>query len=82
MYIADATRLTPVTRTALAQYDAQSLEDFFMTEHDFESMLLSETRPGRPICPLQQRKIRVLLQWIHDPAGDAAVQRTPKALSQ
>ena len=83
VYIADGIRLTPATRTALALYDARSLEDFCcMREHDFESMLLSETRLGRPICPLQQRKIHVLLQWIHDVANDTALQRAAKAFSQ
>ena len=64
--LADAVRLQPSTRAALCLYDATTLEDFcLMTELDFESMIVSEARHGRTICPLQQRKILVLLQWIH-----------------
>jgi len=34
-----------------------------MTYDDFDELVLTEARMGRPICPLQQRKLRVLLEW-------------------
>ncbi len=36
----------------------------FMTEEDFAEMVLLRARMNKPIPPLQQRKLRVLLNWV------------------
>eukprot|EP00984_Skeletonema_dohrnii_P005734 scaffold2026_cov117-Skeletonema_dohrnii-CCMP3373.AAC.7 len=36
----------------------------FMTDEDFAEMVLSRARMNMPIPPLQQRKLRVLLNWV------------------
>ena len=42
-----------------------TLEDFcLMTDEDFADLILTQARIGRPIPPLQQRKLRVILTWI------------------
>lgn len=62
--LCDAFRLSNNTRFALAAYDATTIEDFaFMTDSDFQGMVLSTSHIGRPIPPLQQRKVMVLLDW-------------------
>lgn len=56
--------ITEQSKYALRRYDATKLEDFcLMTDDDFDELVLTEARMGRPICPLQQRKLRVLLEW-------------------
>jgi hypothetical protein len=81
--VADAFRLTYETREALKSYDASTLEDFcLMTEYDFESMLITETRLQRPICPLHQRKVLVLLRWIHQVSEDSAVERAARQFTK
>mmetsp|Transcript_11595 Transcript_11595/g.23229 ORF Transcript_11595/g.23229 Transcript_11595/m.23229 type:complete len:185 (-) Transcript_11595:932-1486(-) len=35
-----------------------------MTDEDFAEMVLSRARMNKPIPPLQQRKLRVLLNWV------------------
>lgn len=65
LVLADAFRLNDATRAALTAYDAKCLEDFsLMTQHDFEGMVVFAARVERPLCPLQQRKVAVLLQWV------------------
>lgn len=56
--------ITEQSKYALRRYDATKLEDFcLMIDDDFDELVLTEARMGRPICPLQQRKLRVLLEW-------------------
>jgi hypothetical protein len=56
--------ITEQSKYALRRYDATKLEDFcLMTDDDFDELVLTEARMGRPMCPLQQRKLRVLLEW-------------------
>jgi hypothetical protein len=72
LLICDAFRLNESTRLALSEYDARTLEDFaFMTETDFQGMLVSASRLSRPLCPLQQRKVSVLLWWVHELVQDS-----------
>mmetsp|Transcript_17828 Transcript_17828/g.31907 ORF Transcript_17828/g.31907 Transcript_17828/m.31907 type:complete len:140 (-) Transcript_17828:35-454(-) len=35
-----------------------------MTEEDFADLVVSQVRIGRPLPPLQQRKLYVLLSWV------------------
>jgi len=66
VYLADAFRLSEGTRRALWEFDACTVEDFaLMTNRDLETMLVTEARLGHPLPPLQQRKIGVLLEWLH-----------------
>ncbi|KAL7555671.1 hypothetical protein ACA910_016340 [Epithemia clementina (nom. ined.)] len=67
MILARAMRLSTATQQTLATYDASTLEDFCcMTDADFSSMVVTDTRLGKPIPPLQQRKIRILHYWCLD----------------
>lgn len=66
LFVANALRLTEKSRVALAEYDAATLEDFsLMTDIELKSLFLTEARHGKPFPPLQQRKIKVLLHWVH-----------------
>jgi len=59
------------TRAALTAYDARTLEDFaMMTVDDFEEMTITAARLSRPLPPLQQRKVAVLLDWVHEIVED------------
>ena len=64
-YVCDSLRINERTRIALVEYDATTLEDLaYMTNDDLEGMLASAVRHDRPLCPLQQRKLVVLLWWV------------------
>lgn len=70
--VSDALRLNERTRTALVEYDATTLEDLaYMTNADYENMLATAARQNRPICPLQQRKVAVLMWWLRDLVKDS-----------
>ena len=78
--LADAFRLGENARLALTNYDARTLEDFsMMTTHDFESMLVNAARLHHPLCPLQQRKISVLLEWTRQMVEEYKEEKTLKA---
>ena len=63
--ICDCFRISDQSRYALRSFDASTLEDFsLMTDDDFADMVVTHARIGKPIPPLQQRKIRVLLTWV------------------
>ena len=63
--ICDIFRISEQSRYALRSFDAATLEDFcLMTDEDFADLILTQARIGRPIPPLQQRKLRVILTWI------------------
>ena len=63
--ICDVFRITEHSRYALRSFDAATLEDFsLMTDEDCADLILTQARVGRPIPPLQQRKLRVLLTWV------------------
>mmetsp|Transcript_34860 Transcript_34860/g.52225 ORF Transcript_34860/g.52225 Transcript_34860/m.52225 type:complete len:195 (-) Transcript_34860:133-717(-) len=63
--ICDVFRISEQSRHALRSFDCTVLEDFsFMTDEDFAEMVLSRARMNMPIPPLQQRKLRVLLNWV------------------
>ncbi|KAK1736149.1 hypothetical protein QTG54_013285 [Skeletonema marinoi] len=63
--ICDYFRISEQSRHALRSFDCTVLEDFsFMTDEDFAEMVLSRARMNKPIPPLQQRKLRVLLNWV------------------
>ena len=67
MVLAQGMRLSLETQHALVAYDAATLEDFcLMTQADFSSMVATDARLGRPIPPLQQRKLKILLAWCHE----------------
>jgi len=71
--LADAFRLNERTRAALEEYDATTLEDLaYMTNHDYEGMLASAARRNRPLCPLQQRKVAVLMYWVRNLVKDSS----------
>lgn len=71
--ICDELRLNARTKLALEEYDATTLEDLaYMTNEDFESMLATATRQGRAVCPLQQRKVAVLMWWVRNLVKDSA----------
>ena len=63
--ICDNFRISEQSRYRLREWDAASLEDFcLMTDEDYADFILSSARTtGKPIPPLQQRKLRVLLVW-------------------
>jgi len=70
--VCDELRINQRTKTALEEYDATTLEDLaYMTNQDFESMVATATRQNRPICPLQQRKIAVLIWWVRNLVKDS-----------
>ncbi len=57
--------ITEQSKYVLRIYDATKLDNFcLMTVDNFDELVLSEAHMGRPICPLQQRKLRVLLEWM------------------
>ncbi|KAL3773098.1 hypothetical protein ACHAW5_009529 [Stephanodiscus triporus] len=63
--ICDEFGIAEQSRYALRIFDATKLEDFsLMTNEDFDDLVRTQARMGRPICPLQQRKLRVLLSWV------------------
>ena len=63
--ICDCFRISDQSRYALRSFDASTLEDFsLMTDDDFADLVVTHARIGKPIPPLQQRKIRVLLTWV------------------
>mmetsp|Transcript_31605 Transcript_31605/g.60354 ORF Transcript_31605/g.60354 Transcript_31605/m.60354 type:complete len:216 (+) Transcript_31605:356-1003(+) len=63
--ICDVFRISEQTRYVLRTFDATTLEDFsFMTEEDFADLVVSQVRIGKPLPPLQQRKLFVLLSWV------------------
>jgi len=66
-YVSDALRISERTRRAMREYDVgTTLEDVaFSTFLDLESMILREASRGTPVPPLQQRKLSVLLWWVH-----------------
>lgn len=62
--ICEVFRINDRTTLALRCFDAATLEDFsLMTDEDFADLILTAARDGAPLPPLQQRKIRVLLNW-------------------
>ena len=70
--VCDQLRLNNRSQTALEEYDATTLEDLaFMTNEDYENMLATAARHNRPLCPLQQRKIAVLLWWVRNLVKDS-----------
>lgn len=74
--VCNAFRINHRTKTALEEYDATTLEDLaYMTDQDYEGMLATSARMNRPLCPLQQRKIVVLVWWVRDLVKDTAVFR-------
>lgn len=65
--VCEKLRLNERSRTALIEYDATTLEDLaYMTNRDYENMLATAARQNRPLCPLQQRKIVVLIWWVRN----------------
>ena len=63
--ICDAFRVSELSRYALESFDASTLEDFcLMTDEDFADLIVTQARLGKPIPPLQQRKLRILLSWV------------------
>ena len=63
--ICDCFRISEQSRYRLREWDAASLEDFcLMTDEDFADFIVSSARINKPIPPLQQRKLRVLLVWV------------------
>jgi hypothetical protein len=77
--ICDELRLNERTRTALIEYDATTLEDLaYMTDADYENMLATAARQNRPLCPLQQRKIAVVIWWLRDLVKDSATFKETK----
>lgn len=71
--VCDAFRINHRTKTALEEYDATTLEDLaYMTDQDYENLLATSARMNRPLCPLQQRKIAVLIWWVRDLVKDTA----------
>jgi len=63
--ICDLFRISEHSRYALRSFDAATLEDFsLMTDEDCADLILTQARIGRPIPPLQQRKLRVILTWV------------------
>jgi hypothetical protein len=81
--ICDELRLNERTRTALVEYDATTLEDLaYMTDGDYENMLATAARQNRPLCPLQQRKIAVVIWWIRDLVKDSAPFKEPTVIQK
>lgn len=72
--ICDVFRVSERTRYALRSFDAATLDDFsLMTDEDYADLVVTQARIGRPLPPLQQRKLRVLLTWVRSlPALDKA----------
>ena len=63
-HICEVFRVNERTTLALRCFDAATLEDFsLMTDEDFADLILLAARDGAPLPPLQQRKLRVLLNW-------------------
>ena len=63
-HICEVFRVNDRTTHALRCFDAATLEDFaLMTDEDFADLILTAARDGAPLPPLQQRKVRVLLNW-------------------
>lgn len=80
--VCDAFRVSERSRYALRTFDASTLEDFcLMTDEDYADMIVTQARVGRPVPPLQQRKLRVLLTWAQSLArekmGDVAATGAP-----
>ena len=62
--ICDEFGITERAMYALRTFDATRVEDFsLMTDYDFDDMVRTEAGAGRPLCPLKQRKLSVLLSW-------------------
>jgi hypothetical protein len=69
--ICDEFGITDQAKYALRKFDATRVEDFsLMTNDDFEDLVRTEAGMGRPLCPLQQRKLRVLLAWAQSLANE------------
>ncbi len=69
--VCDALRINNRTKAALEEYDATTLEDLaYMTDNDFDGMLATAARCSRPLCPLQQRKVAVLIWWVRNLVKD------------
>ncbi|KAL3827292.1 hypothetical protein ACHAXA_005038 [Cyclostephanos tholiformis] len=69
--ICDEFGITEQSKYALRKFDATRLEDFsLMTDEDFDDLVRTEAAMGRPLCPLQQRKLRVLLSWARSLANE------------
>lgn len=62
--ICDCFRISEETRYALRSFDASTLDDFsLMTDEDFADLIVRMACIGKPLPPLQQRKVSVLLSW-------------------
>mmetsp|Transcript_7119 Transcript_7119/g.16184 ORF Transcript_7119/g.16184 Transcript_7119/m.16184 type:complete len:204 (-) Transcript_7119:4-615(-) len=63
--VCDVFRISEESRYALRSFDAAALEDFcLMSDEDYSNLVVFQARIGKPIPPLQQRKLRVLLTWV------------------
>ena len=62
--VCDCFRVSEETRYALRSFDAATLDDFsLMTDEDFADLVVRMACLGKPLPPLQQRKVSVLLRW-------------------
>jgi len=72
--ICDVFRISERTRYALRRFDAARLEDFsLMTDEDFADMVVAQACIDKPLPPLQQRKLSILLSWVRSLPMPAAV---------
>ena len=82
--ICDVFRISDQTRHALRSFDASNLEDFsLMTIEDYADMIVTQARIGKPLPPLQQRKVRVLLSWVQSlpSSGNTNINMDKKSIS-
>lgn len=77
--ICDVFRVSEQSRFALRSFDASTLDDFsLMTDEDYADMIVTQARIGKPIPPLQQRKLRILLSWVQSLAS-SEIEKSSKA---
>ena len=80
--ICDVFRISDQTRHALRSFDASNLEDFgLMTTEDYADMIVTQARIGKPLPPLQQRKVRVLLSWVQSLSSSTAENNIDKTIT-
>lgn len=73
-FICKAFRVDDRTRLWMSAFDARNLEEFaMMTDSDLSEMVLTAARYGRPLPPMQIRKLDVLVVWARELLEEAAV---------
>ena len=81
--ICDVFRISDQTRYALRSFDACNLEDFsLMTTEDYADMIVTQARIGKPLPPLQQRKVRVLLSWVQSLSSSESTNKSNTSMQQ